>query len=422
MNTAGLTEGLTPSGGAVAPVWIEVIDGPSRGARVRLDGGTLFVGSGEGVDLKLDDPAVSRRHASFELLAGQVRVRDLGSRNGVRYLGGRVSEVEVPLGSTLELGRSSVSVRSVAEEPLPPSVRSELAGLVGRSLPLRRVFALLERLAPVDTSVLFLGESGTGKEAAARALHQLSPRAKLPFVVVECAGASPELLESRLFGHARGSFTGAERDVAGLVELAGTGTLFFDEVGALSLELQPRLLRLLEAREFHRIGEGRVRTTAARFLASSQEDLERAVEEGRFRRDLYYRLAGAVVPLPALRDRREDIAVLAHHFARALRGADVKLSTATIAALQSEGWVGNVRELRNAVERAFALGQWQEDAVDAQRLGSFHQAREEVVRAFERDFLEALLERHAGNLSAAAREAGLARSAFYRILERHRLR
>jgi DNA-binding NtrC family response regulator len=408
------TEALTGQAGRVEPVWIEVIAGPSQGARAKLESGTLFVGKDTSCDLVLSDGAVSRRHASFELLDGHVRVRDLNSRNGTSYLGARVTEAVVPVGATVSLGRSTLAVRWASEQALAPAARDRLGGLVGKSESMRRVFAQLEKLAASDVTALFTGESGTGKEAAARTLHGLSARATLPFVVVDCASMSEQLFEAQLFGHKRGAFTGAERDHDGLVAQARGGTLFLDEVGALAPAMQPKLLRLLESREYQPVGGTAVEKLSARVMASTQRALD---DKKTFREDLYYRLAVSVVELPPLRERPGDVPLLARHFA-----GDVKLSSQTLEALQQASWPGNARELRNAVERAFALGDFRETQPKASAGSeSFLEARERVVSAFERDFLTSLLEQHEGHVSNAAKAAGLARSAFYRLLDKHGL-
>jgi DNA-binding NtrC family response regulator len=417
------TEGVTASEGETLPMWVEVVSGASAGLRARLESGTLFVGSAPECDLVLEDRSVSRRHLSLELLDGRVRVRDLGSRNGVSYLGARVTEAIVPPGATFTLGRSALTVRAVLEPDIEPSPNEFLDGLWGRSVAMRRVFTRIEKLARADTTVLFAGESGTGKEAAAQALHRRSARAAAPFVVLECAGVGAELFESRLFGHVRGAFTGASRDQPGFVTAAGEGTLLLDEVGALPLELQPRLLRLLETRDFQPVGDVRRREATCRICASTQLDLADAVSRGAFREDLYYRLTVAVIELPPLRERREDIPLLVEHFARLTLGIGVHCSQATLDGLLYERWPGNVRELRNAVNRALTLGEWRASADAASHTAhpTYQSARGRVLDAFERDYLSALLKRHADNVSAAAREAGLARSAFYRLIGRHRL-
>jgi DNA-binding NtrC family response regulator len=233
---------------------------------------------------------------------------------------------------------------------------------------------------------------------------------------------SPNLLESELFGHARGAFTGADRDRMGAVEAAHGGTLFLDEVGELPLTHQPKLLRLLETQEFRRVGEGHVRHATFRLLSATHRELEAEVKARRFREDLYFRLAVTAVTLPPLRERPEDIPLLAGHFARQLTGMDITLGPATLAALQCDPWRGNVRELRNAVQRVVTLGS--PDVRPAEQASAplaFNEARDKLLEQFERDYLRALLARHKRNVSAAAREARLSRSQFYRLLERHKL-
>jgi DNA-binding NtrC family response regulator len=241
-------------------------------------------------------------------------------------------------------------------------------------------------------------------------------------VVLDCAAVAPGLIESELFGHARGAFTDASRARAGALEQAHGGTLLLDEIGELPLELQPRLLRFLERRELKRLGENQVRKVDVRVLAATHRPLEQEVQSGRFRQDLYFRLAVALVSLPALRQRPEDIPLLVELFAGRLGGEGAKLPAATVAALQCEAFPGNVRELRNAVERALSLGSPKPPPAQNGGAFNFHQAREQLVEDFEREYLVKLLERHARNTSAAAREAGMARSHFYRLLEKHGLK
>ncbi|MBX7102367.1 MAG: sigma 54-interacting transcriptional regulator [Myxococcaceae bacterium] len=403
-----------------SPILVEATHGPGKGARATLTQGTLFVGSGEGCDLTLDDPAVSRRHAQLDLLPGAVHVRDLGSRNGTRYLGAKVADARVPLGGSIVLGKTTLSLSPAVQAAL--SEREVLGGLHGRSPAMRRLFAELERLGPTSSTVLLEGESGTGKDLAARALHELSARADRPWVVFDCAAVAPSLIESELFGHARGAFTGAVRARPGVFEQAHGGTLFLDEVGELPMEVQPRLLRALERREVKRVGEGDVRKVDVRVVAATHRSLEAEVRTGRFRQDLFFRLAVAMVRLPPLRERPEDVPLLAGLFARRAAGDDVELGPATLAALQCEDFPGNVRELRNAVERALHLGATRSTPGQAAAPPNFHQAREKLVDQFERDFVSSLLRRHHGNATAAAKAAGLARSHFYRLLDKHGLR
>ena len=421
MTTPDGTEGIPEKNAAtLEPVVIEVIDGPSAGARLRVAAGTVFIGSGETCELSLKDPAVSRRHLCIELLPGVVRVQDLVSRNGTTYLGAKIHEARVPIGGSVTLGRTTLRFSPV-DGAAPVSGREELHGLFGRSLPMRQLFALMERLGPLDTTVLIRGETGAGKDSVARALHALSPRAAKPFVVFDCASVNPNLVESELFGHAKGAFTGADRARVGAVEAALDGTLLLSEVGDLPAELQPKLLRVLDQREFKRTGEQLVRKATCRILSATHRDLEAESKAGRFRSDLYFRLSGAELVVPPLREHREDIPELVRRFARAAAGVDVTLSPATSAGLQCDPWPGNVRELKNSVERAVALGELPRMTGEGRGEVTFKEARADLLVQFERDYLAALLDRHHGNVSGAARESGLSRSQFYRLLEKHRI-
>ncbi len=407
----------------VAGLCLVVIDGPDRGLRKQLEPGTSVIGTRADCDLVLSDPTVSRRHSSIELLPTTARVRDLGSKNGTLYLGGRLESVELPIGAVIQVGESHLALLPVAQPRNAVSHRTELEGMVGASVAMRRLYAQIERVAPTDTSVLVYGETGTGKELVAHAMHAHSTRAGGPFRVFNCGSVQRELLQSALFGHVRGSFTGAIRDVAGAFEAADGGTLFLDEVGELPIELQPSFLRVLETRAFQRVGENTPRRSDFRLVCATHQDLEAKVARGEFREDLFYRLAVFVLQVPPLRERPDDIALLAEHFAKE-HGAPLPVPTA---ALRGQPWPGNVRELRNTVERAAVVG-WGEalpptaspaevetPAVD------YTNGRAQAIKRFERDYLKALLARHQGSTSSAAREAGLARSYFYRLLEAHGL-
>ncbi|MBX7101213.1 MAG: sigma-54 dependent transcriptional regulator [Myxococcaceae bacterium] len=285
--------------------------------------------------------------------------------------------------------------------------------------------ALVERAAPSDATVLFRGESGTGKGVLASALHALSARRARPFVTVNCPTLTDQLLSSELFGHARGAFTGAIKDQPGRVELAEGGTLFLDEIADISAGLQAQLLRFVQDKQFERLGEGKTRTADVRVLAATNQDLERAVREGRFREDLLYRLNVIEVMVPSLRDRREDIVPLARgfvtFFARASKRSRVELSEATEAMLQRYDWPGNVRELRNAIERALIV--WPGDRIEPQAFpgkiaGS---AGEPKVALGGRHTLEAIEREHVlrvlastSSLEEAATILGVDASTLYR--------
>jgi DNA-binding NtrC family response regulator len=420
-ETASLNHSLTH--GRIQPVRLLVVDGPDRGTEAIVDAGTALIGSHEHCSLRLTDSAVSRRHLAVELLGTRVRVKDLQSKNGSRYLGSRFEAIELPLGATVEIGTTRIALLPALQATGPVSDASELAGLHGRSLPMRKLFAQIQLVAPTDAAVLIAGETGSGKEGVARALHSLSARASGPFRVFDCAAVSKDLVQSALFGHVKGAFTGAVKDSSGALEDADGGVLFLDEVAELPLELQPALLRALETKSFQRVGDTRLRKSDFRIVAATHHDLYAKAQQGQFRLDLYYRIAALVLEVPPLRNRLEDVALLAHRFA-----ADAKamrpLEPSTLAALTAWQWPGNVRELKNAVERVVAMGAdaalpglvAQEASLD------FHKTREQALRAFERSYLEALLDRNQGNASAAAREAGIARSYLYKLLEEHDLK
>lgn len=403
-------------------VRVVVVAGPDSGKSVELTRGSALVGTHPDCHLVLTDRNVSRRHLSVELLERGVQLSDLGSKNGSRLLGAVFDRVAFPLGGTVDLGPSTslTIVPSLSNDVL--SDKLELGGMVGASVPMRRLFALMERLGATDTACLLVGETGTGKELAARTLHALSPRAKGPFVVVECGGLSASLATATLFGHARGAFTGAVGEAPGLLGAANGGTLFLDEVAALPLELQPLLLRALETRSYQRVGDAQRRQSDFRILAATRAGLLDEIDAGRFRADLYYRISAVTLELPPLRARLEDVPLLVHRFA-VETGIAHERAQALLAAKSSSAWPGNVRELRNAVEATNVLGEAVASAAPSLRTESrgFHAAKEEVVTAFERSFLENLLKQHRGNLVTVAREAGIGRSHLYRLLEAHGL-
>ncbi len=322
--------------------------------------------------------------------------------------------------------------------------RLELAdrfqGLVGSSKAMRQMFALVESVAPADTTVLVLGESGTGKELVARAIHDRSRRSAKPFVAVNCGALTETVLESELFGHVKGAFTGAFSSRRGLFEEAQGGTLLLDEVGELPMGMQVRMLRVLQEREVKPVGSNESRRVDVRLIAATNKDLANAVHAGTFRHDLLYRLDVVSVEVPRLRDRPEDIAPLAQHFvekhARRLGLPQASFEPEVLERLSAHDWPGNVRELENAVERAVVLAKGRPIAADllppairglAQQAShrpatvGFERPLHEARDAFERSYLESALAQAGGNLAEAARASGLDRSNFRRLVKRHGL-
>ncbi|MDB4940476.1 MAG: Response regulator of zinc sigma-54-dependent two-component system [Labilithrix sp.] len=404
------------------------------------DGDVCKIGSHASNDVVLRDPMVSRFHCRLVREDGAWRLRDSGSSNGTTLNGVRLRDGDLGSEGLLAVGDSVVRVRAgvPAKEDFVPMMPS-FGALVGTSLPMRRMFGLLEKIAPSDINVLIEGESGTGKELVATEIMQRSARAEKPFVVVDCGAISPNLVESELFGHVRGSFTGAERDRIGAFEAADGGTVFLDEIGELPLELQPKLLRALEAREIRRVGETRARRVNVRVISATNRDLEREVNKGRFREDLYFRLAVISTRVPALRERLDDLLILVRTFLAQLGVVEEErlFPAAVLAEMAKHDWPGNVRELRNYIERSVVL----QSANLTLRRGAggvatsthgqaggidlstpFRIAKDGVIDSFERSYLSQLLEAAGGNMSKAARMAGMDRMYLHRLVQKHGLR
>ncbi len=378
-------------------------------------------------DVVLADRSVSRFHCEILLDQGQARVRDLESRNGTWLDGTRVVEAFLRDGAELRLGRTSLRT-SMGDERFDQqlSSRTELGPLVGQSPAMRAAFAMLEQAAPSSTTVLIEGETGTGKEGAAEAIHLLSPRRDRPLIVVDCAAIPANLIESELFGHAKGSFTGAAGARTGAFEEADGGTIFLDEIGELPLELQPKLLRALERREIRRVGSNTVTRVDVRVVAATHRDLRAAVNHGTFRSDLYFRLSVVRITLPPLRDRLEDIPILTERIlARMAAPPEVAAElrrTEFVAGLLHASWPGNVRELRNFLERCVVFQRpLPLEEPSGAPPATFREARRRAIDEFERRFVEQLLRRHEGKVVAAAQDSGIGRAYLYRLLRKHNL-
>jgi DNA-binding NtrC family response regulator len=406
---------------------------PPAERRWRHAGDRFSIGSHPTNELVLGDGAVSRFHCEVRCDGDAVLIADLGSRNGTFVDGVRVKEAYLSRGAVVRLGR--VPIRFGAQPVRRAAVLSEspsFGGLVGDSAAMRAVFALLERAAGASSTVLLEGPTGTGKGEAALALHDAGARRGRPFVVVDCGAIPQNLVESELFGHERGAFTGADAARAGAFETAHGGTIFLDEIGELPLAVQPRLLRALEERQVRRIGSQAMRPVDVRVIAATNRDLRSAVNDGSFRTDLFYRLAVVRIRLPALRDRLEDLPVLCARLLDGL-GATAEQAAAMqtrdfVSGLRRSPWDGNVRELRNYLERCLVLEQQPPPreadegfGPDPAALPRFQDARGRALSQFERRYLELLLEKHDGKVAVAAEAAGLSRVYLYRLLARYGL-
>jgi DNA-binding NtrC family response regulator len=436
-----------PDGTAVQVVRqasLSVFKGADKGHSVLVAQGAAVCGADHGCDLVLTDPAVSARHFEVRPTPQGFQIADLGSTNGTFVEDLRIGSCFVDSGTVIRVGRTRIRLLPTRERvEIPLSTRERFGRLLGHSVAMRRVFAVLERVAPTDVTFLIEGESGTGKELVADSVHQASPRAEGPLVVVDCGAIPENLVESELFGHERGAFTGADRARAGFFEAASGGTILLDEIGELPLAVQPKLLRVLEQREIKRVGSNATIAVDVRVLAATNRNLAEEVAAGRFREDLYYRLAVLRLEVPPLRERREDIPTLVEHFVSTLApGIDVEraLSADTMAMLRRHDWPGNVRELRNVVERLLVLpelgaaaipslgaddgpGEGRGSGADVEALFGlpFHEARTRWQERFERSYLAAKLKASNGVVLHAAEQAQIPRQTFHRLLRKHGL-
>ena len=415
----------------------QVVEGPDKGATLLSESDRVTIGQHDSAEIVLSDKEVGRFHCEVRVEEHKVVLRDLGGPGGTRVDDVPVVKAYLRLGSIIELGRTRLEFR-IGREPvrIPLPDTESFGGLVGRSLPMRLTFAALARAARSNSTVLLEGETGTGKDVGACSIHEHSDRAEGPFVVVDCASLPPELMTSELFGHEAGSFTGSRGAREGAFRAAKGGTIFLDEVGELPLELQPKLLRALERREVKAVGADTPTKIDVRVIAATNRDLRSEVNAGRFRADLFYRLAVIQVRMPPLRDRPEDIPILVESFlgdhderAEFIRRPEF------LAHLRTHTWPGNVRELRNYVNRCATiqeqLDMLPEDEPTSDAAGGaphldttlpLREARERWMGALERTYLESLLGAHQGNVSKAARAAGVDRAYFYRLLWRYGLK
>jgi two-component system response regulator GlrR len=422
---------------------LTAVSGPGAGRALAMASALATVGRHATNDLVLDDPQVSGVHLELRRVGERVHVRDAGSTNGTWIGPHRVTEVELASGGELLVG--GTLLRIDVDEAATRSAVSALESfgeLVGRSASMRELFATLERIAPKNLSVLIQGETGTGKEEVAHAIHAKSPRADKPFVVIDATALPETLTESLLFGHEKGAFTGADRRAVGLFEAAEGGTVFLDEIGELPGAIQAKFLRVLEQHEIKRVGAHESVPVDVRVIAATHRDLRHEIDAGRFREDLFFRLAQVRVMLAPLRDRPEDVEILCQKLLTGIV-ADAEtpllIEAGALAHLAEQPWPGNVRELRNVLARAAALATdglirrvdvagegfgfrgTREERTAMDLSGKFAPAKDRAIDRFEAAYLSALMKRCKGNLSLAAREADVARHHLRDLLKKRGL-
>ena len=425
-TTVGIEEYLEVLGGTLTRV-----DQPEL-PPIEITGEPLIVGRAPECGLVLDDPKVSSTHAEIVATRNGVRVRDLGSRNGTFVDVARCTEVHLLGPSRLRFGERrfqftpgrSVRVETGSAEPFGP--------LVGNSPVMKRLFHRIKKIASTDLTTLILGETGTGKELVANAIHLESARASRPFVVVDCSAIPASIAESTLFGHEKGAFTGAtDRRVSPFVDADG-GTVFLDEIGELPIDLQPKLLRLLQERKVKSVGSNTYRAVNVRVIAATRRELQKDINGGGFRSDLYFRLAQVVLELPPLRERAEDIPLLIDHFARdvQMQAAGRRITPESLVRLMKHDWPGNVRELQNIIVAALALAE-PEGPIDlegglssAAKVGvGAHQTQpwDLAKSAFEKAYWTELQRVCDGNIAKMSRVSGKSRPTVREALERNGL-
>ncbi len=432
---------------------LRVLDGSAVGHVLDPLPPRTLIGRHPWCDLALEDSQVSGSHCEVVLRRDGVRLRDLGSTNGVWIGGMRIYDLLLEPSTVFRVGETSLRFDSrMGLQQVKRQGTDGSGRLIGKSPAMRRLFDMLTRVAARDIPVLLLGETGTGKSAVAEALHHQSPRAKRPFVTVNCGALPAELVESTLFGHVKGAFTGAHRATRGLFEQADGGTILLDEVGELPLSLQPKLLTALETRRVRPVGGESEVEADFRLVTATNRDLWDDVAERRFRQDLFFRIAGIELTVPPLRERLGDIGALAEHFLAQLASeesslsAPPRISASALRSLERYAWPGNLRELRNALARAMVLAG--EDEIEAEHLmirgwapegapqapagegaaleasyyeRSFKDFKAGLLAQHERRYFELLMERVQGNITRGAREAGISRTYLLTMLRRYEL-
>jgi len=410
-----------------------VLSGPDKEKTLVVDRPELTIGSKEDNHLVLSDRTVSRLHAVLIESGGGYLIRDLNSTNGTYLDGVLIREAVLEFGRTITLGETLMKFVPFQEKiEVFPSSQNAFGDVYGESLEMRHIFGVLERVASTDVTVILEGETGTGKELLARAIHANSSRARAPFVVFDCSSVAENLIESELFGHEKGAFTGAIYSRQGVFEMAQGGTLFLDEIGELGLDLQPKLLRVLEAREVKRVGGSRATRLDFRLVAATHRDLVKESREGRFREDLFYRLSVLKLRIPPLSERKEDIPLITRQLLSSLSveyniAPVPEVAPETLDILNSYDWPGNIRELRNVLSRALAMGRRTmirpKDLLLSPDSESSEQKMDSLIgrslEEIERAAIIQTLKAHRGNKTQTAKILGIAYSTLYEKIKRY---
>lgn len=431
-----------------------VIDGPQVGQEFIVEKSVTSLGRARVNDIQLQDASVSSVHLEIHAKEQGFLIKDLDSTNGTTLQGCRVREVFIEPDVPFMVGNTTLKLKGVDETvSIALSKDEQFSGVIGRAVAMREVFATLAKVAPTELTVLIEGDTGTGKERVARAIHDASRRKSKPYAVLDCSSIPKDLMESYVFGHEKGSFTGAVAQREGAFESANGGTLFLDEIGELDLSLQPKLLRVLENQEIKRVGSNKTIKIDCRVIAATNRSLREMVANGTFREDLYFRLSIINLRLPTLSQRREDIPLLVNHFASSFSsGSTARFTADALDALMSYAWPGNVRELKNVVARSVSLctdgvvertdlhlrGYNPAPEVDSSPLTQpitlpgevgaidldveFKDAKQDLMDDFEVAYLTALMEAHHDNISQASRAAGITRYYLRELLKKHGLK
>lgn len=422
---------------------LTITNGEMKGKEFNLSQPVIQVGTKAGNHLVIKDETMSRVHFEIHQTKDGYLLKDEGSLNGTYINGIRVKEGYLQAGSIIRAGKTEMKFVPMDEVfDITPSKKTKYVNLVGGSTSMRKIYTIIDKVGPTDVTVMIEGESGTGKELIAHAIHEKSKRNKQPFVIFDCSAVAENLIESELFGHEKGSFTGATGLRHGAFELADRGTIFLDEIGELQLDLQPKLLRVLESRTVKRVGGDRPINVDVRVIAATNRNLEAEVKKGNFREDLFYRLNVVPIYLPPLRRRKEDIQMLIEHFIEEFNRTNNDKQCDGIEAqamqlLTSYDWPGNVRELRNTVSRMLSFMEGSklaaEDIPERVKLPvakaeldirddlGFKDAKEQWISTFERQYLQESLKRNNFNISATAKEAGIDRKSVQRLIKKYGL-